>query len=78
MAEQLRGVYLHGLEVSGAYHAGRKIGLGRAGSVLLPALGRNLIVNPGFETGDLTGWTVRSGRMASDESQERFRHHQGS
>lgn len=62
MAEQLRGgVYLHGLEVSGAYHAGRKIGLGKAGSILLPTLGRNLIVNPGFETGDLTGWTVRSG-----------------
>ena len=58
MAEQLRGgVCLHGLEVAGAYHAGKKIGLGKAGSLLLPALGRNLITNGDFEMGDLTGWT---------------------
>lgn len=46
MAEQLRGgVCLHGLEVAGAYHAGKKIGLGKAGSLLLPALGSTLEIS---------------------------------
>lgn len=64
MAEQLRGgVCLHGLEVAGAYHAGKKIGLGKAGSLLLPALGRNLITNGDFETGDMTGWKTKGNNV---------------
>lgn len=64
MAEQLRGgVCLHGLEVAGAYRAGKKIGLGKAGSLLLPALGRNLITNGDFETGDMTGWKTKGNNV---------------
>lgn len=57
------GVCLHGLEVAGAYHAGKKIGLGKAGSLLLPAFGRNLITNGDFETGDMTGWKTKGNNV---------------
>lgn len=52
----MSGIVITGRQIAGACHDGRKIGLAKAGSVLLPALSDNLIVNPGFENG-LTGWT---------------------
>lgn len=54
----MSGVSIMGRQVGGACHAGQRIGLSHSGTRLLPALGGNLIVNPGFETGDLTGWTL--------------------
>lgn len=53
----MSGVSIMDKQVGGACHAGRMIGLSHSGTrLVLPNPADNLIVNPGFETGDMTGW----------------------
>lgn len=38
----------------------------------MPALGRNLIVNPGFETGDMTGWKTKGNNVIQTRENSKY------